>query len=359
MKIRIVLYLVLMLAVGSIFGQNRTKRSVSKQSVKTAASKATGTKAADTKAIGAWVNFNGGEDVKKLAVDSKNVYVAMRYTKRMVAIDKTTGALKAIEANHEISSVAVAADKCYYYVDREGIFRYDAATGTSEGPLFGFTPEDWYGPLDLYASQDGHYLICGDYLIDVVEGHIISKPGGGAAVNDLGGVYRKSPEAYYTPLDGETYQVSRLGTAVRQFYIDTMTGNVYYCMADGLGVTPIVPNPQIGVKKVQTNFETEHNVALFITRDDEGNFVVTTNFEGVGFGGKSIEDPFRMEKKIASGVKNQWGTELFYTGGDDFITPDGQGNLIFGSDGYACVFIYNPKGINGYADLKGKAVRFE
>lgn len=354
MKIKIILIMSLLLAFGSVSGQTKAKKTTGKKPVKTAASKATG-----TKAIGAWINFNGGEDVKQIAVDSKNVYVAMRYTKRMVAIDKATGKLKSVEAEHEISSVAVAADKCYYYVDREGIFRYDAASGTSEGPLFGFTPEDWYAPLDLYASRDGHYLICGEYLIDVVEGRIVSKPGGGTAVNDLGGVYRRSPEAYYTPLDGNAYQVTRVGTAVRQFYIDPVTGNVYYCMSDGLGVTPMVPDPESGVNKVKTNFETEHNVALFITRDDDGNFVVTTNMEGIGFGGKSIEDPFRMEQKVASGVKNQWGTELFFSGGDNIIVPDGQGNLVFGDGSYACVFIYNPKGINGYTDLKGKAIRFE
>ncbi|MDE5585868.1 MAG: hypothetical protein K2I92_05940 [Muribaculaceae bacterium] len=356
MKIRkIILTLVMMAMAGAAFGQAKsaTRKSAGKSTVKKAAS----AKPVSSKAIGAWVNFNGGEDVRKIAVDSKNVYVAMNYTKRMVAIDKASGKLQSIEAGHEISSVAVAADKCYYYVDREGIFRYDPATGASEGPLFGVEPDDWYSPKNLYASPDGRFLICGDELVDIAQGHVVSKPDGGSAVNNLGGVFRSSPEAWYTPLGARAYQVSPLGTAVRQFYLDTVTGNVYYCMADGLGVTPMVP--QSGVRKVQTNFETEHNVAMFITRDDEENFVVTTNFEGVGFGGKSIEDPFRMEKQIASGVKNQWGTELFYSGGDDYIAPDGQGNLIFGSSGYACIFIYNPKGINGYADLKGKAVRFE
>lgn len=354
---KFILALLILTTAGTVFGQ--TKRATRKPSGKAAIAKTSATKASTSKAIGAWINFNGGEDVKKIAVDSKNVYVAMRYTKRMVAIDKTTGKLKSIEADHEVSSVAVAGDKCYYYVDREGIFRYEAATGASEGPLFGFVPEDWYAPEDLYASQDGHYLICGNVLVDIVEGRIVSNPGGGSAVNNSGGVYISSPEAYYVPLGGEKYQVSRLGTAVRQFYPDTVAGNVYYCMSDGLGVTPMVPERQTGVKKVQTNFETEHNVALFLTRDDDENFVVATNMEGIGFGGKSIEDPFRMDNKIASGVKNQWGTELFYSGGDDYIAPDGQGNLIFGSSGYAFVFIYNPKGINGYAELKGKAVRFE
>lgn len=354
MKIRIILSFALMLAVGSVFGQTKAKRASGKQPVKTATSKA-----AATKAIGAWINFNGGEDVKQIAVDSKNVYVAMRYTKRMVAIDKATGKLTAIEADHEVSSVAVAADKCYYYVDQEGIFRYDAATGASEGPLFGFTPEDWYAPLDLHASHDGHYIICGEVLIDVAEGCVVSVPGRGEAVNNLGGVYQSSPEAYYVPLGEGAYQVSRLGTSVCQFYLDTVTDNVYYCMDQGMGVTPMVPQPGVGVKEVSPGFQTEYNHALFITREDEGDFVVTTNFGGIGFGGKSIEDPFRMEEKIASGVKNQWGTELFFSGGDNVIAPDGQGNLVFGSTGYACVFIYNPKGINGYSDLKGKAVRFE
>ncbi len=316
-------------------------------------------KAPATKAIGAWVNFNGGEDVRKIAVDSKNVYVAMNYTKRMVAIDKTTGELKEITAEHEISSVAVAADKCYYYVDREGIFSYDAVTGTSEGPLFGYKPEDWYSPKNLYASPDGRFLLCDDYLVYIEKGAIVSKPGSGSAVNNVGGVYKHNPEAWYTPLGRETYQVSPLGTAVRQFYLDAVTGSVYYCTAEGLGVTPMVPRPGAGINKISTNFETEYNVAMFITRDDEENFVVSTNSEGIGFGGKSIEDPFRMEKKIASGVKDKWGTELYYSGGDDIIAPDGQGNLIFGSTGYACVFIYNPKGINGYSGLKGKAVRFD
>ncbi|MDE6553208.1 MAG: hypothetical protein K2K98_09675 [Muribaculaceae bacterium] len=354
MKIKIILTMALFLAAGSVYGQTKAKRATGRQPAKTAASKP-----AATKAIGAVINFNGGEDVKQIAVDSKNVYVAMRYTKRMVAIDKTTGKLKSIEAGHEVSSVAVAADKCYYYVDREGIFRYDAATGASEGPLFGFTPEDWYAPLDMYASQNGRYLVCGEALIDIEEGHIVSVPGRGVAVNNLGGVYMTSPEAYYAPLDGNSYQVSRVGTSVRSLYIDSDSDNVYYCMDQGMGVTPTVPQPGVGVQKVSPSFQTDSNYALFMTRDDEGNFVVTTNFGGIGFGGKSIEDPFRMEEKVNTGVKNQWGTELFFSGGDNVIAPDGQGNLIFGDSAYACVFIYNPKGINGYSELKGKAVRFE
>lgn len=344
MKSRFILILMMVLMAGASFGQSRSKKS--------------GAKSAVANPIGAWIYFNGGEDIKQIAVDSKNIYVAMIYTKRFVAIDKSTGKHKSIEADHEISSVAVADDKCYYYVDREGVFRYDAASETSDGPLFGITPDDCYAPENLYASQDGHYLLCGDLLVDVAEGHVISKPGGGQAVNNFGGVYISIPEAWYKPLDGEKYQVSRVGTAVSHFFPDIVTGNVYYCMSDGLGVSPMVPQPGVGVKKVPLSFETDFNQAQFITRDDEGNFVVSTNSEGIGFGGKSIEDPFKMEKELPTGLKTDWGSDIFYTSGNSYIIGDGKGNLIFGDASNPIVFIYNPNGINGYSEIKGKRIHF-
>lgn len=351
-RCKIILTLIMLATAGMVFGQT-------KGGARKSAAKAASAKTAATKAVGAWVNFNGGELINKIAVDSKNVYVCMKYTKRLVAIDKTTGKMSEIKADHEISGVAVAADKCYYYVDREGIFGYDAATGNSEGPLFGFIPDDWYSPENLYASPDGRFLLCGDLLVDITEGRAISKPGSGSAINNLGGVYISSPEEWYAPLNQQKYQVSPLGSAVRQVYPDEVTGNAYYCTSEGLSETPIVPQPQSGLKKINTNFETEYTLALFITRDDEGNFVVSTNSKGIGFGGKSIEDPFRMEDKIDTGI-SVYGMKRYFTGGGDtYIVSDGNGNLIFGPDSSAYIFIYNPKGINGYADLKGKIVDFE
>lgn len=344
-----VIVMMMALVVVSAFGQTRTGAKAAQKG-----------KPVASKAIAAVINFNGGEDIAKLAVDSKNVYVAMKYTKRMAIIDKTSGKITEVKADHEISDVAVAADKCYYYVDQEGIFRYDAASGATEGPLFGYQPEDWYAPEKLNASPDGRFLLCGEYLIDVPAGRIVSKPGSGSAVNNMGGVYIMSPEAYYVPFGEGSYKVTPVGTAVGQFYLDEVTGNVIYCMSDGLAVSPMVPQPGVGVKKVATSFENEYNQASFITRDDEGNFVVTTNLEGIGFGGKSLEDPFRMENKISTGVKDQWGySEIEYSGGGQYIVPDGNGNIVFGSEAYACVLIYNPKGVNGYTELKGKATRFE
>lgn len=363
MKIGKIILAVMLLAIPSIcFSQ--TKKKPRKPTAKTATTKATNISktprsgANAQKAIGAFVFLNGGEDVRRIAVDSKNVYITMIYTNRMVVIDKATGKLQEVKANHDISSVAVAGDKCYYFVVDEGIFRYDPATGSSEGPLFGVTT-DWGNTEMLASSQDGRFLLCGENLIDLVEGRVVSVQKSGEAVNNVGGTYSAIPEAYYTPLDGATYQITPLGTAVRQFYPDVTTGNVYYCMAGGLGVSPMVPQPVNGVKRLNLSFETDMNNIMFITRDDEGNFVVSTNFTGFGFGGKSIEDPFRMESKIVTGIKDRWGSTLDYSSGSSYIIPDGSGNLIFGSLASPTVFIYNPKGIVGYEELKGKAVYFE
>ena len=352
---KLILALLILTTAGTVFGQ--AKRTTRKAGGKAPAKKTATAKAAAPKAVGAWVNFNGGELVEKIAVDSKNTYVCMKYTKRLVAIDKATGKLQEIKADHEISGLAVAADKCYYYVVDEGIFRYDSASGTTEGPLFG-VKSDWSRPESLEASQDGRYLLCGNNLIDLTEGRVVTNNRSGEAVNNLGGVYSSSPEAWYAPLGRQAYQVSRLGSAIRQFYPDTVTDNVYYCTSEGLGVTPMVPQPEAGLKKIQTNFETDFNVAMFITRDDEGNFVVTTNSEGIGFGGKSIEDPFRMEKQIDTGI-SVYGMKRYFSCGDCYITADGNGNLIFGPDSSSYIFIYNPKGINGYTELKGKIVQFD
>lgn len=350
-----IMFVVAMLA-GSLIAAGQARRAGSKKST------ATTKTAAATKAIGAWVNFSGGEDVNKIAADAKNLYVSMNYTKRLVVIDKTTGELSAINADHDISSVAVANGVCYYYVVDEGIFSYNSATGKTEGPLFGLQPSsDDMMMIGLEASSDGRYLFCNGQLVDLTAGRVVSTPGLGCtsaiAVNNLGGVYTSNANALYTPLDGETMEVSSIGTSVACFFPDNEAGVTYYCLDQGFGFTPLAPEVK-GVKRLYPSFQTEHNTASFITRDDDGNFIVSTNFEGIGFGGKNIDEPFRMERRIASGVKNDYGSELFYNGGHDYIAPDGQGNIIFGSKGYACILIYNPKGIKGYANLKGKAVKF-
>lgn len=357
MKLRKIILTALLLALPCmVFGQ--AKKATRKPTAKSAASKAAQSKTAASKAIGAFVFLDGGEDVKSIAVDSKNVYVTMIYSKRMVVIDKATGALQNVIANRDITGVAVAGDKCYYFVDDDGLYKYDPVSGSSEGPLFNLDP--YKVRSDLFAtSQDGRFLLCGEYLINVDEGRVVSDKSSGEAVNNLGGVYSAIPEAYYTPLDGERYKVTPVGTAVSQIYPDVVTGNVYYCMADGLGVSPMVPQPLNGVEKLNTGIEKDLNNIMYITRDDEGNFVIYTNFEGFGFGGKSIEDPFKMEKKIVSGVKDQWGYARDYTSGSSIIIPDGSGNLIFGSTSSPTVFIYNPKGIEGYSELRGKFVQSE
>lgn len=352
------MFVVAMLA-GSLLAVGQTRRSGSKKPAATTTTKA----AAQAKAIGAWVNFSGGEDVNKIAADAKNLYISMNYTKRLVVIDKTTGELSAINADNDISSVAVARGTCYYYVVEEGIYSYNSATGKTEGPLFGLEPSsDGLMMIGLEASSDGRYLFCNGQLVDLTAGRVVSTPGLGCisaiAVNNLGGVYTSNTNALYTPLDGETMEVSSIGTSVACFFPDNEAGVTYYCLDQGFGVTPLAPEEK-GVKRLYPSFQTEHNIAKFITRDDAGNFIVSTNFDGIGFGGKNIDDPFRMERRIASGVKNEYGSELFYSGGNDYIAPDGQGNIIFGSKGYACILIYNPKGIQGYANLKGKAVRFK
>lgn len=308
--------------------------------------------------IALWVNFNGGEDIRSMAHDDKNVYLSLAYAKRMIVIDKTTGKISEVRADREIKSVAVADNKCYYYVDGMGLFRYDAATAQSEGPLFGLEGSYWEFE-EIEVSPDGNFLRYGEFVVDLRIGEIVGRPGGGrrTAVNNLGGAYSSTPEPHYCPLGGEDFEISSKAV-VHDIFPDGVTGNTFWCCEQGVGYTPMVPEAGAGIKRVSIpGLEDKNYIPHYITRDDEGNFVITTNI-GIIFGGKTLEDTAKLVDRLKTGVKNQYGSELSldYFGG--LVQPDGNGNIIFGSEGYACICIYNPKGLKGYSEIRGKAVKF-
>lgn len=307
------------------------------------------------KSVAAWVNFNGGEDVRNIAVDSRNIYVTLAWANRMIAIDKASGEIKAVKADGVITWAVVARDVCYYNVAGQGLFTYNSATGASEGPMAAIEPSG-NEELVFAASPDGRYIFCNDAVLDLTDGSVTPTEAEEHpyAVNNEGGVFSANPESWYTPLDGPEMQLSRIGSSCQSYYVDT--DKCYYCFDQGMGVSGAVPDGNI--TPANPSFQTENNHATALIRDDAGNFVAITNIEGLGLGGKEISEPFRMVRKLSTGVKDSYGTELTYIFGNDAIAADGRGNLIIGSKGYACILIYNPEGIDGYTALKGKASRF-
>ncbi|MDE6383143.1 MAG: hypothetical protein K2K79_02180 [Paramuribaculum sp.] len=309
--------------------------------------------------IALWINFNGGEDVRSLAHDDKNVYITMNYTRRMVIIEKATGRLSEIRHDNDIWSVVVADNKCYYTVVGEGLFAYDPVSGKSEGPVFGIDGFSEGVGKGLAVSPDGNYLMCNECVVDVRAGKIVNIPGEGRTIgiNNVGGAYIAVPEPDYCDLEGERYSISTKAV-VHAIYPDAVTGNTFWCCEQGVGFTDMVPAPESGIRRVAIpGINDPYVVPHDITRDDEGNFVITTN-KGIIFGGKTLDDNAVLVDNLKTGVKNQYGTELTlnYFGG--LVDSDGIGNIIFGSDSYACICIYNPKGLKGYTEIRGKAVRF-
>ncbi len=303
-----------------------------------------------------WVNFNGGEDVKSLAHDDRNVYVTLAYSKRMIVIDKTSGKISQVEAGSDIRGVVVANNVCYYCVNEGEVYRYNPSTAQSEGPVCGVSVVE---RSMMAVSPNGKYIYCGEEIIDPETGRIISRPGAGfeRGVNDVGGVYWSNPAPVYTPLGGNSVTIS--GSAVvHDIYPDALTGNTFWCCEQGVGYTPMVPEAGAGIKRVLVpGVEWKYLIPHHIARADDGNLVITTN-KGIIFGGKTLEDNGTLVERLKTGVKNEYGSELTLNYFPGLVQADGNGNIVFGSDNYACICIYNPKGLKGYADLKGKAVRF-
>lgn len=348
---KLIVALVITALTGIIATAQTKSRTASRSGVKTQ------TSATSKSPMALWVNFEGGEDVWSIACDSENVYVTLAYSKRMVIINKATGKLSQIEKDNEISKVVVACNKCYYFERNEGLYRYDPVTGESEGPLF-MLPDRYDSGELMAVSPDGNYLMCDNNIVDLRLGTIVGDTPGGRviAVNNIGGAYISEPPALYQPLEEESYTVSERAVA-HDIYPDPITGNTIWCCDAGLGITPMVPEADAGIERVVVpGMEDEHLIPLSITRDDDGNFVFTTN-KGIAFGGKTLEDPAKLSEKIPTGVKDRYGTELNLSG-ENFITPDRLGNIVFGNKNWSCLCIYNPKGIKGYTELRGKAVKF-
>ncbi len=308
--------------------------------------------------IGAMINFKGGEDIRALAHDKKNLYVALAWTKRMVAIDKATGEEKVIKSpNHDIQSVVVANEKCYYYVCTEGIYSYDPANGTSEGPLFGLDVNlDELTEVKMAVSPDGHYLYCHGYVIDLPLQRVVGKTqmGRQIGINNVGGAYYSTPAAFYNPLSKIYYPISER-VVVHCFYPDPVSGDTFYCCEQGFGSTPMIPEPEAGIKRYKI---LEGHFVDCVTRDDEGNFVFGLR-DGVAFGGKTLEEPINVVNKLKSGIPLFDGSSMDITvSSATLVSPDGEGNIVFASSYENWIFIYNPKGLKGYSGIKGKASKF-
>ena len=308
--------------------------------------------------IAAWVNFNGGEDIRSIAHDDKNVYIAMLYTKRMVIIDKTTGKLSQITRDNDIWDVVVANNKCYYSVCDEGLFTYDPATGESSGPLFDLDPDRVGRNRKMTVSPNGDYMLCDEFIINLREGTTVGwVEGMESAVNNVGGVYVSHPEANYKPLGNDEYSVSNKAV-VNSIYPDAVTGNTFWCCEQGIGFTEMVPAPGSGIKRVKIpGIDDPYMHPKYISRDDEGKFIITTN-RGIIFCGKTLDEEATFVESLKTGVKSEYGRELTLNYFSGLVEPDGMGNIIFGDTNYACICIYNPAGLKGYSALKGKAIRF-
>lgn len=308
--------------------------------------------------IAAWINFNGGEDIRSIAHDDKNVYIALLYSKRMVIIEKATGKLSQISHDFDIWDVAVANNKCYYSVADQGLFLYDPLSGKSSGPLFNLPPDRIGRNRKMTVSPNGDFLMCDEFIINLREGKTVGRAEGmETAVNNIGGAYLSHPEPNYKPLNENEYFISERAV-VNCIYPDAVTGNTFWCCEQGVGVTEMVPPPASGIKRIKIpGIDDPYMHPKHISRDDEGNFIITTN-RGILFCGKTLEEKANFVESLKTGVTNEYGRELTLNYFPGLAEPDGSGNIIFGNTNYACICIYNPKGLKGYSALKGKAVRF-
>lgn len=305
---------------------------------------------------GAIVRFNGGEDIRYLAHDDKNVYVALAYSPRLIVIDKQSGKISQAhgsQPSHEVEGVVVAANACYFYVQSEGFYRYDPAKGEAVGPMFNLKGKEYNGPFSV--SPDGHYIACNSSLIDVTAAEVISSGNFDTrAVNNEGGRYNIDPNPIYQPLNEDPYKISE-AAVVESIYLDPVSENAYFACDQGFGFTPMRPQPMSGIKRIR--ILPEHHISC-VTRDDAGNFVFGLR-DGVAFGGSDMEQPVKYVNKLSTGVKDSYGYSEVTLGSADLVASDGQGNIIFASTANNEIYIYNATGLKGYSTIKGKYTVFE
>lgn len=308
------------------------------------------------KAKAATFKFNNCGDIWSVAADNKNIYVVIAWSKCMAVIDKATGvSSKITSGDGEINGVATHGNACYYSVVGKGVYRYNNATGQSEGPVFSFENGGYSGTDcgSMTISPDGHYLKCGEYIYDLLLGQQVGLCSGGrqCAINNLGGVYLTAPEALYHPLGGETYTIS--GNVVcNGIFADPVTSDAYYWCEQGVGYTPQIPQPEAGLQRVKPL--QQYKVSC-INRDGEGNFIYGLK-DGIAIGGKEISDPLTLHTPLCTGIM-EYNLELKLNS-CDLILPDGQGNIIAADMYSGFMVIYNPSGLKGYSGVAGKAIVF-
>ena len=301
----------------------------------------------------AMLNFNGG-DIWAAAADADNLYVALAWCKYMVAIDKKTGELSKIEANHDIQSVAVASGVCFYYVATEGVYSYNPKTRTTVGPLFGVKPHwDDFSQVKMAVSPDGMYLYCAEQVVNLPTSSVVGTIEGGSdfAINNLGGVYIGTPAATYAAL-GQAGVVLSDKAVVRSIFFDGVTNEAYFSCEEGVGTVSSMPTSNCGLNRVK---ELTGLSVDCMNRDDNGNFIFGLR-DGLAIGGKSITDNIQTYIPVSTGIMS--GSINLKISQARVLVPDGQGNIV-ASSGYSdCLVIINPSGLKGYENLKGKAVRF-
>lgn len=311
-------------------------------------------KAASKIPVAVMINFPGGNDVKNMAADSRNVYVSLKWCKFLAVIDKATGAVSKIDSPKEITSVAVANGKCYYHIVSKGIFSYDPATKKSAGPLFGIeSPDDSMYSPDMSVSPDGHYLLCDRYVIDLIVGAVVGEVFEGSsvkAVNNLGGVYVGNPEARYFPLGADGYLLTDK-VVVHNIFADPVTGNAYFACEQGVGWTPEVPVADAGLKRIK---ELQEYQVDCVGRDDKDRFVFGLR-NGMAIGGVTPEAPLKVYTPLKTGII-QYGMDLKLDHVDR-LARDGQGNILAAS--MNILVIFNPEGVKGYSTIRGKAIQID
>lgn len=306
---------------------------------------------AKSKATSTLIGFNGG-DVRAMAADSRNLYVAMAWCSYLAVIDKASGSMSKIESENEIKSVAVADGLCYYYVASKGIYSYDSATKTTAGPLFGITPEsDSFSEAQMAASPDGKYLYCDGWVINLLSGKATEASGGSsAAMNNLGGLYFGNPAAMYQPLAADAYKLST-AVSVQSIFADPVTGNAYFCCDGAVGCTPAVPEAEAGLRRVKSLGDLKIDG---MARDDAGNLIFALR-DGIAIGGATTDDPVKTYTPLLTGI-TEYGMELKLSAAT-IVMPDGEGNIVAASQHGSTIVIFNPKGLEGYSAIRGKAAR--
>lgn len=302
----------------------------------------------------AWISFENSSDILQIASDSKNVYVALAWTKYLVIIDKNTGSATKLPANNDVHAVVTSGDKCYYFVATKGVFSYDPATGQTDGPLFGIkASEDTFSVSKMAVSPDERYLLCSDNVVDLTTGEKkASDMSSTVALNNLGGAYLGRPEACYCPAGGESFTISNR-VVVEDIFADPVSKNAYFCCEQGVGFTPEVPKEDAGLTRVKSLGEER---VYCINRDDAGDFIFGID-GGIAIGGKNLEDPLTVFKPLNTGIKEGFVDLNVGSSSARMITPDKSGNILIGCPYSGTLVIFNPNGLKGYTALRGKCSR--